>query len=418
MFGNLDCSIALPRGLPQGEASSPLRLQDSLLPLPDHRDEPKPWSMLDQKALGPKIDPAQKFQFPIKSKSPPKWFRPSPDELPASETPQLENSTPDDISFGADVPDPKDPAKPIGINANLDSGLESSRVRADLLNDSPVLKPFILQISPFKDRGLDQNFFPKNDYKKSGTNINRPMAPNLVNATTGNKNSPGQMNFGGKDPRAYMRKNSQPSKIAEIGSSEKLPFDLNFDFLRVTEQFLKNYDMFFSSLNKDNTKFLLEFAEQEKAKIFNLSKVLHKFIEKGKVSNIMKTPNISLPFYQRQILLEQHRPALFQVMSKLLEQYNEISHTFTTERCTASPKGGQIDLLLRKSDTIALFELNSKGKLKHGLLSDLPDPYIKPPHNGSLRLEDTQWNNAKKTVGLSVPRYPSSSPTKGYLFLL
>jgi hypothetical protein len=86
--------------------------------------------------------------------------------------------------------------------------------------------------------------------------------------------------------------------------------------------------------------------------------VLDKFIEKGKVSNIMKTPNVSLPFYQRQILLEQHRPALFQVTSKLLEQYNDISQTFTTESCTASPVGYQIEPLIRKSKTKAIEELN------------------------------------------------------------
>jgi hypothetical protein len=358
MFGNLECSIALPCGLPQGEPNSPLQLQDSPQPLPDHRDEPKPWSMLVQKALGPEIDPAQEFKFQIKSKSTPKRFRPSPDEPSASETPHLKISIPDHISFGAHVPDLEDPPKPIGKNPNFDSGLESSRVRANLLNESRDLNPFVLPISPFKDRGFDQKFFAKNDNKKSPTIINRSIPSNPGNATTRNKNSPGHFNFGGKDPSAYLRKNSQPPKIAEIGSSDKPPFDLNFDFLKVTEQFLKNHDVFFSSLNKDNTNFLLEFAKQEKAKIFNLSMVLDKFIEKGKVSNIMKTPNVSLPFYQRQILLEQHRPALFQVTSKLLEQYNDISHTFTTESCTASPAGYQIEPFIRKSETKALDELN------------------------------------------------------------
>lgn len=357
MFGNLDYSIALPCGLPQGESNSPLQLQDSPQPLPDHRDEPKPWSMLVQKALGPEIDPAQEFKFQIKSKSPPKRFIPSPDEPSTPETPNLKISIPDLISFGAHLPDLEVPPKPIGKNPNLDSGLESSRVRPNLLNESRDLNPFVLRISPFKDRGLDQKFFSKNDNKKSPI-INRSMAPNPGNATTRNKNSPGHLNFGGKDPSAYLRKNSQPPKIAEIGSSDKPPFDLNFDFLRVTEQFLKNHDVFFSSLNKDNTNFLLEFAKQEKARIFNLCMVLDKFIEKGKVSNIMKTPNVSLPFYQRQILLEQHRPALFQVTSKLLEQYNDISHTFTTESCTASPSGYQIEPLIRKSETKALGELN------------------------------------------------------------
>jgi hypothetical protein len=112
---------------------------------------------------------------------------------------------------------------------------------------------------------------------------------------------------------------------------DKSLFDLNFDVLKVIDQFLKNHDTFFSSLNKGNTNFLVEVAKQEKAKIFNLSRVVDRFIEKGKVSNIMKSPNSNLPFYQGQILLEQHTRELSQITSQNLMEYYEISHTFATE---------------------------------------------------------------------------------------
>lgn len=253
--------------------------------------------------------------------------------------------------------DRKGVAKPTHKNSDAVLGLVSSKMRADGLNESRPLNPFVPRLSPFKDQGLEKKYLLKTDYSRSLTKVNPPMVPNPGNAKARNNNTPSNMNIL-NHAGAYMRKNSDFPQISKIGSNEKPPFDLNFDFLRVANQFLKNHEVFFSSLNKDNTNFLLEFAKQEKARIFNLSMLLDKFIEKGKVSNIMKTPNVSLPFYQRQILLEQHRPVLFQVTSKLLEQYKEISHTFPTEHCTLSPAAGQTKSLVRKSKSINPSELN------------------------------------------------------------
>jgi hypothetical protein len=139
---------------------------------------------------------------------------------------------------------PEDVAKPTHKNSDAVLGLVSSKMCADGLNQSTPLNPFVQRINPFKDQGLEKKFLVKTDYRKSVTKVNRPMVPNPGNAKTRNNNNPGNMNTVLNYTSAYMRKKTDFPQISQIGSSEKPPFDLNFDFLRVADQFLKNHEVF------------------------------------------------------------------------------------------------------------------------------------------------------------------------------
>lgn len=81
MFGNPNRLIDSTSALPHEEPICPEQLQDSPLRLPDHRDEPTPWTMELQKSLGPEIDHTQEIKSLINLKSPRNQSRPSPDEF-------------------------------------------------------------------------------------------------------------------------------------------------------------------------------------------------------------------------------------------------------------------------------------------------------------------------------------------------
>ena len=268
--------------------------------LPDGVDTAMPWALKIERAYAPQIGSTRDNKFRVSSISPTKRYMPPiTDPFRRPGTPHLPNSKVDNAIIEADIFGIEDQVDLIA-KATLDDQIGTPRDRPGQLNDPQTIGSFGKVYTMPKPEGSAQNHFLKKNIKKFTGNSSSSMAVNIGGMLPNIGDITGHMNFGGKFANIYAKTNTTPSPNFD-GIS---PFDINLDFLQVIEQFLKNNGTFFSSLNKDNTNFLVEVAKQEKAKIFNLSRVVDRFIEKGKVSNIMKSPNSNLPFYQKQSPLE------------------------------------------------------------------------------------------------------------------